>query len=77
MTGKCSIISNIFSFCSQIKCGIEWLELTQLVREANRGDPDQTAFSEFQKQSDLGLPCLTLLLFRVTNDQNNIVPSRY
>ena len=33
----------LFSFCSQIKC---WLSGLELVRKANREDPDQIASSE-------------------------------
>ena len=35
-----------------------------LVRIANREDPDQTASSEAQKQSDLRLLCSSMLLSR-------------
>ena len=38
-----------------------------LVRNANREDPDQTAC---QKQSDLGLPCLSRLLWQATTVRN-------
>ena len=39
----------------------------KLVRIANREDPDQTAF---QKQSDLGLHCLSRFFWQVTSVQN-------
>ena len=46
-----------------------------LVKKANREDPDQAASSEgvyqTQKQSDLGLPCLSKrLLWQATTVQN-------
>ena len=48
----------LFSFCSEIKCGVSGLEYTKLlVRLTNSEDPDQTA----SKQSDLGLHCLSRL----------------
>ena len=43
-----------------------------LVRIANREDPDQTASSETvsEVQSDLGLPCLSRLLWQANTVQN-------
>ena len=38
-----------------------------LVRKANREDPDQTAV---QKQSDLGLHCLSRPVWQITSVQN-------
>ena len=37
-----------------------------LVRIANREDPDQTAF---QKQSDLGLHCLSMRFWQATSGE--------
>ena len=49
----------LFSFCSQAKCWLSGPEFTKCLnnRIAKREDTDQTAF---QKQSDLGLHCLSM-----------------
>ena len=58
MYGKCSKISNTSPvLMAVIRAGIHEMH----VRIANREDPDQSASSE--KQSDLGLRCLSKTFF--------------
>ena len=59
-TGNFIKFRTLFSLCSNKMFVIRAEILKILVRKANRGEPDQTAF---QKQSDLDLPCLSRPFF--------------
>ena len=47
-------VQTLFSFCSQLKCWLSRLELTNVCQNSKQGRPDQTVL---QKQSNLGLQC--------------------
>ena len=65
---NCSKISKAFLFCSQIKCWLSGLEYTKYLSELQTGKTLIRLL--LQKQSDLGLHCLSRTFWHATSVQN-------
>ena len=66
--GKCSEILNTFLFLVSKKCWLSELELTKCLSEKQTGKTLIRLL--FQKQSDLGLPCLSRSMWQEITVRN-------
>ena len=63
-----NVSKTLFSFCSKIKCWFSGLKFTKCLSEYQTGKTLIRLL--LQKQSDLGLHCLSIPFWQVTSVQN-------